>query len=63
MISAFSSKSLNKNEIDNFLMFCNDTSNFSWSETTWNISESEYYFRLYNQENKFAGKIYFCIDK
>ncbi|MEY3198996.1 MAG: hypothetical protein RJA13_954 [Bacteroidota bacterium] len=63
MISTFSSKSLNRNQIDKFLMFCNDTTNFSWAETTWDISESEYYFRLYNQENKVVGKIYFCIDK
>jgi hypothetical protein len=63
LISAFSSRTLNKNEIENFLLFCNDTANFSWGETTWNISESEYYFRLYNQENKVVGKIYFCMDK
>jgi hypothetical protein len=62
IIGVFSGKTLKQNRIDTFLKFCNDTTNFDWGETTWGISESEYYVRLYNSETKVVGKIYFCLD-
>lgn len=62
MISSLTSKTLKTEYLDSFLIFCNDTTNFHWDETTWQLNESKYYCRLYNAGGKVAGKIYFCID-
>ena len=62
IIGVFTGKTLKQNRIETFLKFCNDTSNFDWEETTWRISESEYYVRLYNSDNEVVGKIYFCLN-
>jgi hypothetical protein len=62
MLSALTSKTLKSEYIGNFINFCNDTTNFHWGETTWQLNESEYYCRLYNSDGKVAGKIYFCLD-
>lgn len=61
LVSVFTGKTLKQNQIDNFLKFCNHTANFDWGETTWGLSEAEYFIRLYNAENKVVGKIYFCL--
>lgn len=62
IIGVFSGKTLKQNNIKTFLNLCNDTANFNWGETTWEVSESEYYARLYNSDNDVVGKIYFCLD-
>jgi hypothetical protein len=62
IIGFLSFKTLKHNNIDTFLKFCNDTTNFDWAETTWRISESEYYVKLYNSDNKVIGEIYFCLE-
>jgi hypothetical protein len=61
ILGAFTGKSLKQNQVDNFLIFCNDTTNFDWGETTWGLDEAEYLIRLYNSEDKIVGKIYFCL--
>ncbi len=63
ILGLFTAKTLKENEIDNFVKLCNDSKNFDWGETTWQTSESEYFFRLYNEESKIIGKIYFCLEK
>jgi hypothetical protein len=50
---------LNKSDL---ITFFNNPSNFHWSETTWNLSESEYILRFYNKENKEIGKVWLCIE-
>ena len=62
LVSAFTSKTLKQDYVDNFVQFCNDTTNFGWNETTWQLSESKQYCRLYNVNGKVIGKIYFCLD-
>jgi hypothetical protein len=62
LIGLFTNRTLKKSELDNFVKYCNDTTNFHWAETTWQTSESEYFFRLYNDKNNVIGKIYFCLD-
>ncbi|MDY0931693.1 hypothetical protein [Chryseobacterium sp. CFBP8996] len=62
IIGLFTNRTLKKSEIDYFVNYCNDTTNFHWGETTLQTSESEYFFRLYNDKNKVIGKIYFCLD-
>lgn len=60
-LASLTSKTLKPEMVPLFLRFCRDTSNFSWSETTWSTSDSEYYCMLYNAQGKVAGKIYFCL--
>lgn len=62
IIGVITSKTLKRNHIEPFLKFCNDSVNFDWRETTWDITESKYYVRFYNSDNKVVGKIYFCLD-
>jgi hypothetical protein len=61
IVGVFTGKTLKQNQVDNFLKFCNDTSNFDWGETTWGLNEAEYFIRLYNSKDKVVGKIYFCL--
>jgi len=63
IIGIFTARTLKENKIGKFVNICNDTSNYSWGETTWQISQSEYYFKLYNDKSNAIGKIYFCLDK
>jgi len=62
MLSVFTSKTLKAEYVNSFVTFCNDTTNFDWGETTWQLNESKYYCKLYNADGKTAGKIYFCLD-
>ena len=61
MIGIFTGKTLKVENNIEFLNFCNNTSNFQWGETTWETSESEYYFNFYDKENRIIGKMYFCL--
>jgi hypothetical protein len=61
LISVFTGRTLKQNQIATFLVFCNDTANFDWGETTWGLSEAEYFIRLYNSKGQVVGKIYFCL--
>lgn len=60
--SSLTSKTLKQEEISDFIIFCNDTANFQWNESTWEKSESNYICRLYNKDGKVVGKIYICLD-
>ncbi|MCC7297655.1 MAG: hypothetical protein IT244_04925 [Bacteroidia bacterium] len=62
ILGILTSRTLKKNHTQDFVDFCNDTTNYDWGETTWQTSESDYYFKLYNDKNKVVGKIYFCLD-
>lgn len=62
MLGILTGKTLHQNLVDRFVEFCNDTANFTWAETTWEISESEYYFKLYSKDNDVVGKVYFCLE-
>lgn len=62
LASGLTSKTLKQKEIKDFIKFCNDTSNFGWAETTWDKSESEYFCRMYNNNEEVIGKIYFCVE-
>lgn len=62
IIGKLTAKTLREENLEYFIIFCNDTINFTWSETTWDISESEYYIKLYGKNNKGVGEIYFCLN-
>ncbi len=61
-ISGLSGLTLKQEYNDTLIKFCNDTANFTWDETTWEESESDYYLRLYNKQNKIVGKLFICLD-
>jgi hypothetical protein len=61
LIGVFTAKTLKSNKNTAFVNFCNDSTNFSWGETTWGYYEAEYYIKLYNSENVTVGKIYICM--
>lgn len=63
ILGIFTNRTLKKVYNQDFINFCNDTTNYDWGETTWQTSESEYYFKLYNDKNKLVGQIYFCLNK
>ncbi len=60
LLGPFTTKTLKKKINNEFVTFFNDTANFTWSETTWDIDESEYIFRFYDEKGDVVGKIYFC---
>jgi len=62
MVSVLTSKTLKPEYVDNFVAFCNDTTNFQWGETTWHLNESKYFCKLYNADGNVVGKIYFYFD-
>jgi len=61
IVGVFTGKTIKQNQVDSFLKFCNDTTNFDWGETTWELDEAEYFIRLYNFKDQVVGKIYFCL--
>lgn len=46
----------------NLISFFNNSSNFDGTETTWNLSESQYILRFYNKENNQIGKVWWCLE-
>ena len=62
LFGIFSGKNLKHESINAFLQLCNDTTNFDWGETTWEISESKYVFKLYNYKDEIIGKLYYCSN-
>lgn len=43
------------------IIFFNNPDNFDWSETTWNVSDTEYIIKFYNNKNKIVGKVWLCM--
>ena len=62
MVGIFSARNLTEKETTYFLQFCNHPSNFDWGETTWDKSESEYIFKLFDKSNSVIGKMYVCVE-
>jgi hypothetical protein len=61
-VGIFTVRTLKPNFVDSLVNFCNDSANFDWGETTWAVEESEYYFRLYNYDDKIIGQLYLCLE-
>ncbi len=59
LISRLNSRSLDVNEI---LGLINDPNNFSWDETIWTISDSEYIIRFFDAQDTEVGVFWFCVD-
>jgi hypothetical protein len=60
-LQTLTSKTLKEELNSQMIEFFNDSTNFWWGETTWNIRESEYILRFYNKD-KIVGKIYLCLE-
>jgi hypothetical protein len=62
LTSRLTSKTVSELNKADLITFFNNPSNFDWSETTWDLSESEYILRFYNSENKEIGKVWLCLE-
>ncbi|GAL00834.1 hypothetical protein JCM19314_60 [Nonlabens ulvanivorans] len=62
LISRLTSTTVSEKDKNRLLEFFNNPDNFDWSETTWDIKESEYILRFYNSGNKEIGKIWLCLE-
>ena len=62
LTSRLTSKTVSELNKADLITFFNSPSNFVWSETTWNLSKSEYILRFYNKENKEIGKVWLCLE-
>jgi hypothetical protein len=63
LISRLTSKELTKEQSKNLIGIINNPNNFEWSETTWGIKESNYFFRFFNKADKEIGKFWVCFDE
>lgn len=57
-----SSKTLKHDEVKDFLAFWNNPENFSWAETTWENSDSEFYIKFFDGNGIAVGKIFLCPE-
>ena len=62
LISRLTSKKINEKDINDLVAFFNNSENFTWSETTWELEESEYFLRFYDKNNEEIGKVWLCIE-
>lgn len=62
LVSRLTSKTLSESSKAKVISFFNDSGNFDWSETTWEVIESEYIMRFYNEKGKEIGKIWLCLE-
>jgi hypothetical protein len=62
LTSRLTSKTVSELNNTDLITFFNNPNNFNWSETTWNLSESEYILRFYNNENNVIGKVWLCME-
>lgn len=61
VLGIFTGVTLNREQIDFILNYCNNPSNFDWGETTWSERDSKYMFRFYNERGAVVGKLYVCL--
>lgn len=62
LISRLSSKTLSETQTKKLVSIINNPNNFDWSETTWGIKESNYFFRFFNKDDKEIGKLWVCHE-
>lgn len=62
LIGRLTSKTVSESNRLDLISFFNNPINFDWSETTWNVTESEYILRFYDEKNNEIGKIWLCIE-
>lgn len=62
LISRITSKEISESDKIKLLNFFNNPENFSWGETTWNLDESEYILRFFDEKEIEVGKIWLCLE-
>lgn len=62
LISGITSKDISESDKIKLLNFFNNPENFSWGETTWNLDESEYILRFFDEKKVEVGKIWLCLE-
>ncbi|PQJ17047.1 hypothetical protein BST93_10265 [Nonlabens tegetincola] len=62
LTSRITSETLSENETEEIITFFNNPENFSFRETTWAVTESDYIFRFFDQNDTQIGKIWLSTD-
>lgn len=62
IISRFTGKTVSEQTKTELEVFFNSPENFSWGETSWAISESDFILRYYDSSDMEIGKVWFCLD-
>jgi hypothetical protein len=62
LISRITSKEISESDKIKLLNFFNNPENFSWGETTWDLDESEYILRFFDEKEIEVGKIWLCLE-
>lgn len=62
LVSRLTSKTLSESNKEKVISFFNDPDNFDWSETTWEVTDSEYILRFYNEKGKEIGNSWLCLE-
>lgn len=62
LISRLNPKTIIDSNKTVLISFFNDPMNFSWGETTWDLSESEYILRFYDSNDNEIGKVWLCME-
>jgi len=62
LTSRLTSKTVSNLNKSDLISFFNNPINFDWSETTWDLSESEYILRFYDDKDNEIGKIWLCLE-
>ena len=62
LISRITSREISDSDKIMLLNFFNNPENFSWGETTWDLDESEYILRFFDDKEIEVGKIWLCLD-
>ena len=60
LLGSLNSRTLKEEFNQEVTTFFNDSTNFSWSETTWSIQDADYILKFYNN-GKLVGKVWLCL--
>jgi hypothetical protein len=62
IISRLTGKTVSEQTKTELEVFFNSPENFTWGETTWTLSESDFILRYYDSNDMEIGKVWFCLD-
>ena len=62
LISRITSKTLSDKDTKSTIDFFNNPDNFDWGETTWDLNESEYILRFFDNQDNEIGKVWLCVE-
>ena len=61
LISRLTSKTLSEENVQWIIDFLNDPTNYDWTETTWQLNESDYILRFFDENDNQIGTVWLCL--